>query len=191
MFHERHIYMQEAGDPGDAAGGSVTATPDQTETLVSNPAEGANTPEVAAELAALKAEVEALTKAKADAEAVAEAERQAKLTEAEKLAEERVAFTTEIEEAKANIRKEARAQTLDKMGVLSAYRQWAPDVDPRTSEGAAELESWAKDHPEVVKSSPNSPQPFEPAPKSKLAQVLSGAVKSPYIRPEGLRKLLN
>jgi len=204
MFGIRHKFMAASNGEGGEGGGGL---PDAGKTEAGTPdagkpdagkGGGANTPDVAAELAALRATVEALTAAKTEADAAkteaetaAEAARVAGLSAAEKLSEDRAAFAAEVEAGKAGIRKEARAQSLDKLGVLPAYRDWAPDVDPRTAEGAAAIEEWAKIHPEVVKQASGAPVPYTPAPTSKIGQVLSGAVKNPFMSAAGLRKLLN
>ena len=173
----------------DAATPDAPATPDTP----AAPDGGApNPPDLAAvlaELAAVKSTLTSLESAKADAEAAAEAARVAALSDAEKLAEDRVAFAAEIEQSKAGIRKEARTQALDRLGVLPAYREFVPDVDPRTTEGAAALEQWAKDRPEVVRQTPSGPAPWQPAPKSALAKIMSGETKNPLVTPASVSKM--
>lgn len=136
-------------------------------------------------------QVTALTADKTKAEADAEAARKSKQTDAEKLAEERAAFQNEVATTKKGLVQEARNQALDKLGVLDSYRGFAPDVDPRTSEGARQLELWAKDHPEILKrTDQQQQQSLTAAPDSKLAKALAGAIKSPFISAAGLRKLV-
>lgn len=169
--------------------------PDTIDTTTDNQApdpKGNGTPDVAAELASLKGQLEALTKAKTESDNKAEEARKAALSEADKLKEEREAFKLEVEGTKAGIRKEARGQAMDRLGILPNYRDFAPDCDPRTPEGAKALTDWAKDHPEVVKAvGTTGHAPMTPPPESMLGKVLSGVAKSPYMTKEGFRKLIN
>lgn len=150
------------------------------------------------ELATLKAQVAALTAANAEAgkrvgEAAeaAEAARKAGLSEAEKLLEERKAFTIEIETERGRLVTEARKAALSKLGVFDKAMSLAPAVDPREPRGAAELEAWVKFNPEFVRSAgPGEPPPMQAAPESKLARVLGGVLKNPYVTAGGLRRIL-
>ena len=156
------------------------------------PAPDNKAPDVAGELASLKAQIEGLTKAKTEADNKAEEARKAALSEADKLKEERAAFMAEVEGTKAGIRKEARGQAMDRLGILPNYRDFAPDVDPRDPAGAKALTDWAQSHPEVVKAQgTHNPAPMTPPPESMLGKVLSGVAKSPYMTKEGFRKLIN
>jgi len=171
---------------------TTTTTAADTTTTAADNNKAADAPDLAAQIASLTATVASLTKAKDDADAAAETARKAGLTEAQKLAEEREAFQAEVASTRQGLVSEARNATLDKMGVLPAYRAWAPqDADPRTPEGARALEAWAKEHPEVVRVTTAGPAPMTPAPESKLAKVLSGIAASPYISADGLRKLVS
>jgi len=163
----------DAGDAGDAGGGD---------------AGGGDSFE--ARLAALEAENKQLRADKGAADEAVEAARVAALSDAEKLKEERAAFATEVETAKAAMVGERRAAAFDKLGVLPNYRDYVPAADPGTKEGAALITEWAKTHPEAVRSTAPAPA-APPSPGSKLAQLLTGAIKSPYATAESARKALS
>lgn len=134
-------------------------------------------PDLAAQLAAMQAQVADLTAKNAAAEAAAEATRLAGLSDAEKLAEERAAVVREREA----LTLDRRVSALDKLGVQPKYRTFAPQVDPADPAGALALDKWAKENPELVtpKVAPPAPPPAVP-PKSNLAKVLAGEVKNRF-----------
>lgn len=185
------IYRAPEGD--DGGGGGTTDTDTTTDTTTTDTTtEGGGTAgplDLAARLAAAESMIASLSSEKESAEAAAEAARVAAMTETERLAAEREAFTAEIAEGKASIRKEARAQALDKLGVLPAYRDFVPDVDPRTAEGAAVLEKWATDRPEVVKKTAAAAPGWTPPKKGILERIVSGEVVNPLVPPDSVRKL--
>lgn len=119
----------------------------------------------------------------------AEAARQAGLTAAQKLAEDREALTKQGDELKSELAKErqaliseARRSAATTMGILPKALALAPDVDPRTPEGAKALETWAKENPEfVVRRGSDNTAPPAPLPESNIAKILSGAIKHPFI----------
>lgn len=144
-------------------------------------------PDLAAQLAAMQAQVADLTAKNAAAEAAAEATRLAGLSDAEKLAEERAAVVREREA----LTLDRRVSALDKLGVQPKYRAFAPQVDPADPAGALALDKWAKENPELL--TPRAPggQPPPKAPEgSMLAKVLSGQVRHPFMTATGLGKLL-
>jgi len=134
-------------------------------------------PDLAAQLAAMQAQVADLTAKNAAAEAAAEATRLAGLSDAEKLTEERAAVAREREA----LTIDRRVSALDKLGVQPKYRTFAPQVDPADPAGALALDKWAKENPELVtpKAAPPAPPPAVP-PKSNLAKVLAGEVKNRF-----------
>lgn len=172
--------------------GDAPKAPDTTTTKAPDAKAPDGTADLAAQVKTLSAQLETLTKAKTEADAKAEEARKASLSEADKLKEERTAFAAEVANTKAGLRKEARSQALDRLGVLPNYRDFAPDADPTNADGAKQLADWAKGHPEVVKvTGAPQPPPFAPAPESMLGKVLAGVAKSPYITKEGLQRLIN
>ena len=142
-------------------------------------------------MAALTAAAAESDKKAAAAAEAAEVARKAGLSEAEKLLEERKAFTVEIETERGRLVTEARKGALAKLGVFEKAMALAPAVDPRDPKGAAELETWAKANPEFVRAAaPGEPPPLQAMPESKLAKVLGGVLKNPYVTPGGLRRIL-
>lgn len=148
---------------------------------------GDKAPDLAAIVATLTAQVAELTAEKTKAAEVAEAARVASLSEAERIAEERKALDAE----KKGLVSQARQAAADKLGILPKALALAPDVDPRTPEGAKALETWAKDNPEFVKSKTGDAPGFTPPPKSPLAAFLTGEKKHPIYSVEAIRKMLN
>ena len=145
--------------------------------------------EILAQLKAANDKLAAFDKAQADAASAAEAERVAKLSEAEKLAEERKAFLAEkesLEAAKKVVASERREAALDKLRVNAKYRSFAPDVDPSTADGAKALETWAAQNPELLVKSAQVPNVEVPA--GAIADILSGKRKSSLVSVEGLKK---
>ena len=145
---------------------------------------------IEARLAALEGENAALRASAAEADAAAESVRVAALSDAEKLAEDRAAFSAEVEATQAAFMSQRRTSAFDRLGVLPNYRDYVPAADPQTTEGAALIEKWAKDHPEAVRQQTTA-APYTPTAGSKLAQLLTGALKSPYATADSARKALS
>lgn len=143
-------------------------------------------PDLAAELAALKEQLTTLAAAKAAADEAAEQARRDKLSEQERVAEDRKLLEAERAKLKAERRKDA----LGKLGVLEKAAALAPDVDPSDPSGAKALEDWAKQNPEFVRQSAPTSTAYDVPKGSNLGKILSGEMKSPIISREGLRKLL-
>jgi len=76
-----------------------------------------------------------------------------------------------------------RAAALDRLGVLEAYRGFAPKVDASTDDGRATLEAWAKSHPEIV-SSPASPTQTAALMSDALSDIVA---KNRWIKPGSIR----
>jgi hypothetical protein len=178
---------EEGGDGGSNDGGTPDAgTPDA----------GAGTPDAPAAptaeaFAELQAQFAALTADKAESDAAAEAARVAALSDADKLAEDRAAFTAEADAMRADLRGQRREAALDKLDVLPNYRKYVGDHDPSTTEGAAALEAWAKEHPEALRQKAAGPAPWVPAPLSALAKIARGEVDNPLVPRESVRKLFS
>jgi hypothetical protein len=138
-------------------------------------------PDYAAQLAARDAQIAELLAGKADGAAAA-------LTAAEQLAADRAAFTAELEAGRGEVRKEARTLALDKIGVLPNFRDYVPDVDPRTADGAAALDAWTAAHPEAVRQTTAAPSTWEPRAKGPLARIMSGEVVNPLVSIDAIRR---
>lgn len=164
-----------------------TTTPDTTGPENQAPDTGTGGPDLAAQIAALTAQVQTLTAAKAEADAQVEAARQAALTEAERLAEDR----SKLEAEKAQMLDQARKDAAAKLGVFDKALPLLPEGDPRTPEGAKMLADWAKANPEFVRQQTPPPKTFDAPPKSALAQILSGEKKHPYLSAESARAMLS
>jgi hypothetical protein len=143
-------------------------------------------PDLAAELVTLKEQLATLTAAKAAADAAAEEARRERLSEQDRVAEDRKALEAERNKLKSERRKDA----LGKLGVLEKAAALAPDVDPSDPSGAKALEDWAKANPEFVRAAVPSSTPYDAPKGSNLGKILSGEMKSPIISREGLRKLM-
>lgn len=143
-------------------------------------------PDLAAELNSLKEQLATLSAAKAAADAAAEEARRERLSEQERVAEDRKALEAEKNKLKTERRKDA----LSKLGVLEKAAALAPDVDPSDPSGAKQLEDWAKANPEFVRTPLPSGTPYDAPKGSNLGKILSGEMKSPIISREGLRKLM-
>lgn len=143
-------------------------------------------PDLAAELVTLKEQLATLTAAKAAADAAAEEARRERMSEQDRVAEDRKALEAERNKLKSERRKDA----LGKLGVLEKAAALAPDVDPSDPAGAKQLEDWAKANPEFVRATIPTSTPFDAPKGSNLGKILSGEMKSPIISREGLRKLL-
>tara|TARA_R110002126_G_scaffold137_4_gene819 strand:+ start:11 stop:541 length:531 start_codon:yes stop_codon:yes gene_type:complete len=170
-----------------------------TESAGTPPAESAGTPpaesagapsDTAAQFAELRAQIAALTEGKSAAEAAAESARVAAMSDADKLAEERAAFTLEAETTRGELRGQRLDAALDKLGVLPRYRGYVGDVDPGTAEGKATLEAWAADHPEAVKTIAAPTNTWEPRAKSVLQRIASGEITNALVPAAAVRKLM-
>lgn len=123
----------------------------------------------------LIADNKAQKKARDEAKAAAEAKEAEQLPEIEKMRRERQNMEMERkaweiqrnEFAKADLQR-AKDSALDKIGVLPQYRQIVPDsIDPRTKEGAAQLETFFADKPAMLKRRDVAP----PAPTPESAHM--------------------
>lgn len=64
----------------------------------------------------------------------------------------------ETNAAQIDVNKAAmRNQLLESLGVIEKYKSFAPDVDPFTDEGKAELETWAKENTELLAARKSQP----------------------------------
>lgn len=201
----RHLFLSpEPGPTGGSAGGAGPTPP-----AGGAPAGGANPPAAGAgvppsggerpeggkgdDLASLKSKVEALEaekaardKSAADSAAAAEAERQAKLTETQKLQEKLAALESEQAASKAELRKAKLDSAAERLGVLPNYRKFLPDVDPSDVAGAAELEKWSKEHPEAIRArGTDAPRP--PL-SNQLVDIVTGKTKSALVTSGLLKK---
>ncbi len=134
-------------------------------------------------VSALKAENEA-------AKAAAKAADDAKLTDAQRAEKERKDWQAQVDADRAKLKQDRRGLALDKLGVLPKFQAFAPDVDPTEPAGAAALEKWAKDYPEMVSRPAPPAQPVDVPEGSMLHKILTGAAKSPFMTTDGFRRLL-
>lgn len=190
--HHRWPMMQEAGEDSGAAGAGA-APPPAGDDKGAGQADGAGAAEglpTAEEWAAAKAQLAELKAGKEAAAAAAEAARQEALTEQQKMAEAQASIKADLDKQQAELRADRRDIALDKLKVLPHFRQYVPDVDPRTTEGAAALEDWAKKHPEAVQKAA-APQPdYVPRAQSKLADIAAGKTNNPLVPIASLRKIM-
>lgn len=156
--------------------------------------------ELQAQLAKLQAErdAEKATAEKATAEAAQklEAERQAKLSDAQKLQEQLDKQRAELDTTRQQLVADRRTLALDRLGVADKFKGFAPQVDPADPKGAKTLEDWAKANPELLRPQHQQVTPANlalEALKSKagtaLQQVLSGARKSTLVTARNLSQL--
>jgi len=86
----------------------------------------------------------------------------------------------------------ARKGTLDAIGVLPVYHEYAPNADARTEEGKAVLEKWAAERPAMVAAR-------KPAPKvedftalgGNVAEIMTGKKSSHWLTPASIKKMLS
>lgn len=144
-------------------------------------------------VAAFRVSQEAAKAAKAAAD---EAARTAGQTELQQIDEARAKLIADGETAKTEIANERKALAIErrnvaaaKLGILPKALKWVPEVDPATAEGAAALEAWCRENPELLDAKPSAEYVAPPiAPASKTAQLLSGAIKHPFLTADTLRK---
>ncbi len=134
-------------------------------------------------VSALKAENEA-------AKAAAKAADDAKLTDAQRAEKERKDWQAQVDADRAKLKQDRRGLALEKLGVLPKFAAFAPDVDPTEPAGAAALEKWARDYPEMIKPVSRPSQPSDVPEGSMLHKILTGAAKSPFMTTDGFRRLL-
>lgn len=134
-------------------------------------------------VSALKAENEA-------AKAAAKAAEDAKLTDAQRADKERKDWQAQVDADRAKLRQDRKALALEKLGVLPKFQAFAPDVDPTEPAGAAAIEKWARDYPEMIKPVARPSQPTDVPEGSMLHKILTGAAKSPFMSQDGFRRLL-
>jgi pyruvate/2-oxoglutarate dehydrogenase complex dihydrolipoamide acyltransferase (E2) component len=192
MDHHRWPLMAEAGADGADAGGA--GTEGQADAEGAGTADGLPTAAQWAEtqkiLAGLQADKETATAATAATAEAAEAARVAALSAAEQQAEQQAAMQADIEKQQGELRADRRDIALDKLKVLPNYRAYVPDVDPRTSEGAQQLEAWAKDHPEALAQAATIAPDYVPRAQSKLADIAAGKIKNPLVPIASLRRIM-
>ena len=141
MFLRHRLLTATDGEgAGDADAGGAPPADNATPPADTPPADTATPP--ADDLAALRAEL-AAAKAK-----LAAADEQK--TDAEKLREQLDAMRGDLDATKAGALAHARASTMEALGVLPQYREFAPEADPRTAEGKAALEKWAAERPAML-----------------------------------------
>jgi hypothetical protein len=189
------IEAEQAPQAAPEAAPAVEApTPAEAPAAAPEAAQAAPAVDLSGQLEALQSQVAELRAAKAAAEAAAEEAAQSKLTEAEKLEQERVNFRAEIEEERARLRGEARSQALQRAGVLPAYHDFVPDLDPRTPDGAKALEAWIGKHPETVaRAVETKPSPLDDLSNrsSAVAEILTGKRSSNLVTAKSLAKMFN
>ena len=157
------------------------------------PAETTTAPDYSAQLAAMQEQLAELRAAKAAADAAADEATQAAMTESERLEAERNAWRAEVETERARLRGEARSAALERAGVLPAYHEYVPDLDPRTADGAKALEAWIKQHPETVKAATPAPSPLAAIGErsSAVAQILTGQRRSTLVSAKSLQAMFD
>ena len=141
---------------------------------------------VKVELEAAKAQLAEMLQWKAQQEKAAEEAARERMTDKQRLEADRAKLDAE----RKALKDRARGEALAKLGVLEKAYQWAPDVDPADPAGAAALEAWAKANPELVRQQQAQSRGYEAPPKSPLAEVLSGARKTPLLSAKWAQKLL-
>ena len=186
--------MEETATTASEAPAAVEAAPVEAPAAPVEAAPAEAVPDLSAQLEALHGQVAELRAAKAAAEAAAEEAEAAKLTEAERLDRDRAEWRAEVEQERARIRGEARTHALQRAGVLPAYHDFVPDLDPRTAEGAKALESWIAKHPETVQRTVEpAPSPLAALEKksSAVAEILTGKRRSTLGTAKSLQKMFN
>lgn len=189
-----HHPQAEAGEDAGAAGAGAADPAADAQASAATTAPALPTAEqwatAQATLAGLQADKDATTAAAAEAAEAAEASRLETLSAAERLAEEQTALKADIAAQQAELRGDRRDIALDKLRVLPHFRGYVPDVDPRTAEGAAALEAWAKGHPEALRQDA-APQPdYVPRAQSALADIATGKKHNPLVPLASLRKIM-
>lgn len=179
------IQFAHAEGEGDATGAGGEAPPSNA------PAD--KPVDSSAQLAELTAKFEAqsiviaeLTAANAKSATTAEELRSKSLTSEQKLQEDR----DKLDSDRKVLVSEARKAALEKLGIAPKFFTIAPDVDPRTTDGAAIIEAWAKNNPELM-AAKTEPSIFSQVvgTSGKLADILSGKVKNPLITQDSLKKM--
>ncbi|MBM5812791.1 MAG: hypothetical protein FJ191_12660 [Gammaproteobacteria bacterium] len=142
------------------------------------------------EAAQAKGDADRAAAEKAAADKV-EADRVAALSAEQKLQEAVLRQQGELDATRAELVAERRATALERLGVLPHFRDYAPKVDPKTADGAAALEKWAKTHPEAL-AARNGAAPVQAIkPIGALAEVLAGTRNSPLLRGTWAEAVLN
>lgn len=182
-----------AGAPGAAGGGGRSGDAGKPAGAGAAGAGGDDIASLRAKVAELEAARAKDAEAKAAADKAAadkvEADRVAALTADQKRDEALAAQRADIDKTKAELVAERRALALERLGVLPHFRAYAPQVDPKTPDGAKDLEKWVKEHPEAVSRSDAPVQAIKPA--GALAELLSGTRSSPLLRGKWAEKLIN
>ena len=132
---------------------------------------------------------------RASAATAAEAERQAKLTEAQRMQEELAKQRGELEATKVQLVNDRRTLALERLGVAEKFRGFAPAVDPSDPAGAKQLEAWAKANPELLAPMSRSTagntalDAIRSGASTALQQVLAGTRKSTLVTERNLSRL--
>jgi len=179
--------MIEAEGTPPAADTALATDTDTATAPAAQPDQAQPTAEQWQQLQATLAELQA---DKAQASAQAEEARQQALTAEQRQAEQQAALRADIEQQQAELRSDRRDIALDKLRVLPHFRDYVPDVDPRTTEGAAALEDWAKGHPEALRQTAAPAPDYIPRAQSKLADIASGKTTNPLVPVASLRKIM-
>ena len=168
-------------------------TTEQAQPAETTPAETTTAPDYSAQLAAMQEQLAELRAAKAAADAAADEATQAAMTEGERLEAERTAWRAEVETERARLRGEARSAALERAGVLPAYHEFVPDLDPRTADGAKALEAWIGKHPETVRAPTPAPSPLAAIGErsSAVAQILTGQRRSTLVSAKSLQAMFD
>ena len=142
-----------------ANAGDLSATPAEAPATNAAPSGGDLESRFAAlsdQVAALTGSLEEARKAEADAKAAVDAAKVAaerdKMTAAQRHEGDINDLRLQLQIMRDKESAATRAAALDRLGVLAAYRDFAPKVDASTDDGRAALEAWAKSHAELVAS---------------------------------------
>lgn len=97
-------------------------------------------------------------------QAAPEPEPKKKRTKSSEKADAMIDLEAQLEELKTSHEKSAKRMSkhddamrealLDKLGIRSKFRQYAPKVDPFSEKGRADLDAWAGENPELRESRP-------------------------------------
>lgn len=152
--------------------------------------------ELRAEIAAQRAELEEMQRAQTPAEP--EPTAAAEPPEIAKLREESARLRSELDELRGNVakteesnRKQARSDAFARLGVLEEYHDVIPShIDPRSADGARELETWLAKRPLLTRSRAPVPpeidiEGYAPA----VQQVLRGEKSNPLISKDSIRAM--
>ena len=83
------------------------------------------------------------------------------------------------------------SMTLDKMGVMDAYKDMIPKIDISTKEGQAKLEKFIEERPAIIKKKPVDNLGFTGSMSQKLKDIMSGKTQSAFLTKESIAKTMN